>query len=98
MSEDTSFLKNPAKAAKERPGAVFTGIYRGLSASAIVWIYATFSTKSSNEAQWRAIRQNQADIVEQGKGLAQAEALLHFISTGEIRLYGIKPRTTNQIE
>ena len=62
------FLTRTAQKVKSDPA---TTLWRGLSASAIVWLYATFATQKdvaalqeANKAQWRAIAELRGGHVE----------------------------------
>ena len=63
---NTEFIKTATARAKINPGLA---VFRGLSVSAIVWLYATFATQKdvtkleeTNKAQWRAIAELRAQL------------------------------------
>lgn len=92
MSDDTTFIQK-AKSAAASPIKARTVVASGtgLSAAAVIFIYATFATKSdlermrqSQTTQWQRITQMQSEINDLKAGNLSYARLLEFVTTGRI--------------
>lgn len=59
--DTAQFVKNKVR---QHAKKLIGGGSIGLSAGAVVWLFATFSTKSSDQAQWQAIKELQKQNAE----------------------------------
>lgn len=94
MGFDTGhFVKSAAK----NKGKLAVGAYRGLSAAAIVWLYATFPTikdldrlRDSQSKQWQALADARKELAEVKARNGQYEFLVEYLSSGLVRVSSVK--------
>lgn len=93
VGEDTEFSKKARSiwSKMSTKQAVSTG-WNGLSAAAIVWIYATFATKGdlerhrqSQTTQWQQISALKVEIGDLKTRIHAYEKLLEYVTMGGIR-------------
>lgn len=89
--DDTSFIQRAGGALRTKKAAVVGG-GTGLSVAAVIWIYATFVSKTEMEkvrqsqaTQWNQITELRKDVNELRAHARAYEMLLEYVSGGQIK-------------